>query len=351
MAFTKLTKDMNIIQKLDDEPNDVGGLTAAELKAKFDEPANAVKDWINNTFIPEAEETLRLAQRESVPAHASRHASGGADPIAPSMIALLGTNILGGNSDTPNKWVGKGVGYATYHSSVLTDQPSTWGILINHPSGSGIHQKWLNLNTGEISYRAGNTANGWTTTWKKLTTTDYAVNKTGDTMTGSLRVETSSYPTISAYNTTPGRYASVTMGDVGQAVFTNGTTGDSNNRNCLIMREETADLKNMLTLYPIVDGKGTGYSVLHAGNKPSGSYTGNGDAAQRTIDTGGIGSAVLIRHSGGMALVGPQGGFGYMFGDSNITSAAMYFSYGVITLATNSDLVNASGITYHYQVL
>ena len=31
-----LDGDLNIIQKLDDEPNDVGGMTSAELKATFD---------------------------------------------------------------------------------------------------------------------------------------------------------------------------------------------------------------------------------------------------------------------------------------------------------------------------
>jgi hypothetical protein len=47
MAFTKLTKDMNIIAALDDEPNDVGGLSAAQLKAKFDEGGLALKTFIN----------------------------------------------------------------------------------------------------------------------------------------------------------------------------------------------------------------------------------------------------------------------------------------------------------------
>ncbi len=48
MAFSKITKDMNIIAALDDEPNDVGGLTAAQLKAKFDEGGLALKTFINN---------------------------------------------------------------------------------------------------------------------------------------------------------------------------------------------------------------------------------------------------------------------------------------------------------------
>lgn len=48
-----LTKDLNIIQQLDDEPNDVGGLSAQELKAKFDEAGNAIKDYINDSLIPQ----------------------------------------------------------------------------------------------------------------------------------------------------------------------------------------------------------------------------------------------------------------------------------------------------------
>lgn len=48
-----ITRDMNIIQKLDDEPNDVGGLTAAQLKAKFDEGGNAIKSYINDILIPQ----------------------------------------------------------------------------------------------------------------------------------------------------------------------------------------------------------------------------------------------------------------------------------------------------------
>lgn len=52
MAFEKFNKDMKIISALDDEPNDVGGLTAAELKAKFDEGGEAIKKYLNETLIP-----------------------------------------------------------------------------------------------------------------------------------------------------------------------------------------------------------------------------------------------------------------------------------------------------------
>ena len=58
MDFTPLEKNMDIISALDDEPNDVGGLTATELKAKFDEGGNAIKDYLNNTMIPEVKVAL-----------------------------------------------------------------------------------------------------------------------------------------------------------------------------------------------------------------------------------------------------------------------------------------------------
>jgi hypothetical protein len=53
LSLSKLTKDMAVIQKLDDEPNDVGGLTAAQLKGKFDEAGEAVKAFLNETLLPE----------------------------------------------------------------------------------------------------------------------------------------------------------------------------------------------------------------------------------------------------------------------------------------------------------
>ena len=73
LEITMLDGDLNIIQALDDEPNDVGGLTSAELKAKFDEAGNTIKTYINETLIPEilteeATEAARAAaeaQREA----------------------------------------------------------------------------------------------------------------------------------------------------------------------------------------------------------------------------------------------------------------------------------------------
>ena len=60
--------DMDIIAKLDDEPNAVGGLSAAELKAEFDRPGKTIQNYLNKTLIPNligtvAEESVR-AQNE-----------------------------------------------------------------------------------------------------------------------------------------------------------------------------------------------------------------------------------------------------------------------------------------------
>lgn len=52
MAIEKFNKNMAIIAALDDEPNDVGGMTSAELKNKFDEGGKAIQTYMNETLIP-----------------------------------------------------------------------------------------------------------------------------------------------------------------------------------------------------------------------------------------------------------------------------------------------------------
>lgn len=52
MALPKMDKDLAIIQQLSDLPNSEDGLTADELKAKFDEGALALKAYLNEKLIP-----------------------------------------------------------------------------------------------------------------------------------------------------------------------------------------------------------------------------------------------------------------------------------------------------------
>lgn len=52
MAIPKMTEDLNIIQKLSNLPNTEDGLTAEDLKARFDEAGLATQNFINETLIP-----------------------------------------------------------------------------------------------------------------------------------------------------------------------------------------------------------------------------------------------------------------------------------------------------------
>lgn len=62
MAITPMTEDLDIIAALPDEPNDEGGLTAAQLKAKFDEAGNKIKDYVNDELIPSIVSTIADVQ-------------------------------------------------------------------------------------------------------------------------------------------------------------------------------------------------------------------------------------------------------------------------------------------------
>ena len=65
-------EDIANIQKLDDEPNDIGGLSADELKERFDAGGIAMQEYLNNQLIPAiladgaTENARQLAEQERV---------------------------------------------------------------------------------------------------------------------------------------------------------------------------------------------------------------------------------------------------------------------------------------------
>jgi hypothetical protein len=61
MAFTRLENDIANISKLSDRPNQNDGLSAAQLKGRFDKAGIDIKDFINETLIP-ALESLNLSE-------------------------------------------------------------------------------------------------------------------------------------------------------------------------------------------------------------------------------------------------------------------------------------------------
>ena len=53
--ITNLTANVNNIQALSDKPNTADGLTAQQLKEKFDKAGADIKEYINGTLITELE--------------------------------------------------------------------------------------------------------------------------------------------------------------------------------------------------------------------------------------------------------------------------------------------------------
>lgn len=58
MALTKLTENLNVHQSLADKP----ALSAEELKSKFDEAANKIKNYLNDTLIKELDTLVSTLQ-------------------------------------------------------------------------------------------------------------------------------------------------------------------------------------------------------------------------------------------------------------------------------------------------
>ena len=104
------------------------------------------------------------------------------------------------------------------------------------------------------------------------------------------------------------------------------------------------------------ESNGTSHTILHTGNKPTGTYTGNGDTAQRTINTGGVGEWIAITNDSNSSevFVSIKGGFGKRNNGADSTVGLVNscaFSNGYLQFWTDDYALNASGVTYKWQVL
>ena len=95
------------------------------------------------------------------------------------------------------------------------------------------------------------------------------------------------------------------------------------------------------------------WDILHTLNKPSGSYTGNGSTATRTIEINGIGFALIITGPGSTAIVSNAGAFIFTYQGSTVIlpSENMNFNNGILTIATDNGWVNTNTYAYGYLVL
>lgn len=111
-----------------------------------------------------------------------------------------------------------------------------------------------------------------------------------------------------------------------------------------------ASLANALQLLSNESGSLKAYNVLSTASKPIGSYTGNGDATSRTIDTGGIGYVLFVWSTKGWAIVAQNAAITFSATGAVAVGIAT-FNAGTLTVSTVSDMLNANGVTYHYQCL
>lgn len=58
MALTKFLENVNNIQALSDKPNEIDGLTSAELKARFDKAGADIKEYVNTTLTEELDDVI-----------------------------------------------------------------------------------------------------------------------------------------------------------------------------------------------------------------------------------------------------------------------------------------------------
>lgn len=95
-------------------------------------------------------------------------------------------------------------------------------------------------------------------------------------------------------------------------------------------------------------------TVLHDGNKPFDSYTGNGSAGTRKISTGGVGRLLMVYCSTHISFVTPKGAIVVDLSDGGISwidNGKVNYLSGDYTTETANAAFNASGITYYLQVI
>jgi hypothetical protein len=102
------------------------------------------------------------------------------------------------------------------------------------------------------------------------------------------------------------------------------------------------------------DNAGNVKHLHHDGNKPFGSYIGNGSAVSRMIDTKGIGRLILVYNKDNFSFVTPQGALSIDTSDGTIEwigSAKVYFLNGTLGITTTSEAFNIADKEYFYQVI
>lgn len=168
-----------------------------------------------------------------------------------SNIRGAGINVIGMvMSDTVTTWGEQlnSVHFINNESSqIVTDNPSTWGMILNMAMGSDVHQIWCTQPTGALFHRGGNSA-GWSGTWREIVDSlNYA------RITGEIYSVGSNWKSLASYagdNTTA---LGVSGNRYTRLYAANATisTSDENEKNILSGITEAYE-KTFLNLKPIL---------------------------------------------------------------------------------------------------
>ena len=190
--------------------------------------------------------------------------------------------------------------------------------------------------------------------WQAVATTDYAVNKAGDTMTGDLEINNPKGKTGIKLVVGAGTTGIMKWGDMS---VDNGTLISDYNNSLGETYGIILSVKNKKVQLQHVNSSGgqTLTDFLHTGNKPSGSYVGTGEAWTELLPVGGIGEVLLIQSSMGIALVTRRLILSANAATSAVTvhpvSTNGQYVNGNLNIISGLETINKAGETYYYQVL
>lgn len=176
MSLTKLTTDLENIQALSDKPNEIEGLTADELKAKFDKAGGDIKTYINDNLTAEVDAALGLkvntadinntltSTSTTVPLSAAQGKALQDGKLATSMAYVAGINVADLNNATTS-------GCYTFEPTTINiPGGTTYGTLfvmssmgITKPSAAGYCvQLAFPVNSSTVHIRQKIDAGDWT---------------------------------------------------------------------------------------------------------------------------------------------------------------------------------------------
>ena len=235
----------------------------------------------------------------------------------------------------------------TYQNFVPPDTGKAYQISANADGTSQITDVTEYVTEGD-NWSATDANKVWDQ-FEALTAADInAVNKAGDTMTGTFAVENSDPRVHLKNNNIDSRFGVFELDANAALHVSNWKSGDTTG----LKLQPTSRVSLAQALQLVINGSNS-YDLFGAHNKPTGSYTGNGSATSRTISVGGIGEILVIYTGGRVGFVGYNGGVIFNYSEAKatyFTEEQINFRAGVLTLASDNTQVNTNGTIYNYYV-